>query len=505
MENKLNEKIRNKTFLDKVVSAEEAASWIEDGMTIGMSGFTLFGEPKVFPQALANRGNNEDFKINLYTGASMGPAADQSMAEAGIINLRLPYQGNPVQRKMINEGEISYIDQHLSHTAEQIRQGVLGEVDYAVIEAAAITEDGLIIPTGSVGNSPIFVKEADHVIIELNLTAPKEYEGLHDIYIPEPQGENRGEIPIHNLHDRIGEVGIKVDPDKVRGIVLSEELDIPSPLFEPNEETQQIADNLLEFFEDEVESGRLTKELAPLQSGVGSVANAVLSGMKDSNFKDIVVASEVLQDGIFDLIDAGVVKFAAATAFSLSKKRVDTLAEDLTKYQDKIVFRPQEITNHPEAIRRLGIISFNTALEVDIYGNVNSTHVSGTRMMNGIGGSGDFARNARIAIFVTQSTAKDGKISTIVPFATHVDHTNHDVDVIVTEQGTADIRGLTPRQAAEKIINNCMHPDYKEQALEYFEQAKELGGQTPHMLSEAFSWHESLAENGTMRKEKANK
>lgn len=500
MDNKLNEKIRNKDFLDKVVSAEEAASWIEDGMTIGMSGFTLFGEPKVFPQALANRGNNEDFKINLYTGASMGPAADQSMAEAGIINLRMPYQGNAVQRKMINNGEISYIDQHLSHTAEQVRQGVLGDIDYAVIEAAAITDEGLIIPTGSVGNSPIYVQKADNVIIELNLTAPKEYEGLHDIYIPKDQGEDRGEIPVHNLHDRIGDIGIKVDPNKVRGIVLSEEADIPSPLFEPNEETQQIADNLLKFFEDEVDSGRLTKELAPLQSGVGSVANAVLSGMKESKFKDIVVASEVLQDGIFDLIDAGVVKFAAGTAFSLSDKRVKSLAEDLTKYQDRIVFRPQEISNNPEVIRRLGIISFNTALEADIYGNVNSTHVSGTRMMNGIGGSGDFARNARIAIFVTQSTAKDGKISTIVPFATHVDHTNHDVDVIVTEQGTADIRGLTPRQAAEEIINNCMHPDFKEQARDYFERAKELGGQTPHILSEAFSWHEALAENGTMKK-----
>ena len=500
MENKLNEKIRNKSFLDKVVSAEEAASWIEDGMTLGMSGFTLFGEPKVFPQALADRGKNEKFKVNLFTGASMGPAADQSMAEADIINLRMPYQGNPVLRNKINAGDVFYIDQHLSHTAESIRQGVIGPIDYAIIEAAAITEDGLIIPTGSVGNSPIFVQEAENVIIELNLTAPKEYEGLHDIYIPKPQGEGREALPIYNMHDRIGEIGIKVDPAKVRGIILSEEADIPSPLFEPNEETQQIADNLLEFFGDEVKAGRLTKELAPLQSGVGSVANAVLNGMKDSEFKDIVVASEVLQDGIFDLIDAGVVKFAAATAFSLSKKRVDSLAEDLTKYQDKIVFRPQEVSNHPEAIRRLGIISFNTALEADIYGNVNSTHVSGTRMMNGIGGSGDFARNARIAIFVTQSTAKDGKISTIVPFVSHVDHTNHDVDVIVTEQGYADIRGLAPAQAAEKIINNCMHPDYKEQALEYFEKAKALGGQTPHVLSEAFSWHESLAKNGTMKK-----
>jgi succinyl-CoA:acetate CoA-transferase len=276
----LNKYIRNAAFLDKVVSAEEAASWIEDGMTLGMSGFTLFGEPKVFPKALSERGQREKFKVNLFTGASMGPAADQSMAEAGIINKRIPYQGNAVQRKKINAGEVLYIDQHLSHTAELLRQGVLPQVDYAIIEAAAITEDGQIIPTGSVGNSPIFVQNAKHVIIELNTSAPREYEGMHDIYIPGPAGEDsRKDIPVYNVSKRIGSIGIPVDPAKVRGIVLSSEPDIPSPLFEPNAETQKIADNLLDFLREEVKLGRLTNSLAPLQSGVGSVANAVLAGM----------------------------------------------------------------------------------------------------------------------------------------------------------------------------------------------------------------------------------
>lgn len=497
MEKDLSQFIRNKVFLDKVVSAEEAASWIEDGMNIGMSGFTLFGEPKEFPLALSKRGETEDFKINLYTGASLGPAADQSMAEAGIINLRVPYQGNPVMRKKINTGEIYYIDQHVSHTAEEIRKGSLGKIDYAIIEAAAITEEGYIIPTGSVGNSPIFVEKSENVIIELNTTAPKAYEGLHDILVLGNQGERR-EIPMYKVSDRIGEIGIKVDPDKVKGIVLSEQPDIPSPLFEPNEETQQIANNLLEFLAGEVKAGRLTESLAPLQSGVGSVANAVLNGMKNSQFKDIEVFSEVLQDGIFDLIDAGVVKFAAGTSFSLSKKRVDSLSADLEKYKDKVLFRPQEISNHPEIIRRLGVISFNTAIEVDIYGNVNSTHVSGTKVMNGIGGSGDFARNARITIFVTSSLAKDGAISTIVPFVSHVDHTEHDVDVIVTEQGYADLRGLPPVKRAEKLIE-IAHPKYRSQLRNYFLEAKEkVGGHTPHILEKAFSFHTNLKEKGTM-------
>jgi succinyl-CoA:acetate CoA-transferase len=95
------------------------------------------------------------------------------------------------------------------------------------------------------------------------------------------------------------------------------------------------------------------------------------------------------------------------------------------------VLRPQEISNHPEVIRRLGLITINTALECDIYGNVNSTHVGGTHMMNGIGGSGDFARNAHLSVFVTKSIAKNGAISSIVPMVTHVDHTEHDTDIIV--------------------------------------------------------------------------
>src|SRR5699024_8491930 len=222
MSHDLGKFIRDERYADKVVTAKEAASWIEDGMNLGMSGFTLFGEPKEFPLALSERGKTEDFKVNLYTGASLGPTADQSMAESDIINLRVPYQGNPVMRGKINGGEMKYIDQHLSHTAEEVRKGTLGDIDYAIIEAAAITEDGSIIPTGSVGNSPIFVEKAEHVIIELNTSAPKEYEGIHDIYVLEEQGERR-EIPLYDVGSRIGEIGIKVDPDKVKGIILYEQ------------------------------------------------------------------------------------------------------------------------------------------------------------------------------------------------------------------------------------------------------------------------------------------
>ncbi len=119
-------------------------------------------------------------------------------------------------------------------------------------------------------------------------------------------------------------------------------------------------------------------------------------------------------------------------------------------------------------------------------------------MMNGIGGSGDFARNAYLGIFVTKSLAKDGALSRIVPMVTHVDHNEHDVDVIVTENGLADLRGLAPRERAPLIIRNCVHPAYRELAADYFKRAAQRGGHTPHILEEAFSWHTRAQQGGTM-------
>jgi succinyl-CoA:acetate CoA-transferase len=410
---------------------------------------------------------------------------------------RLPFQADPTMRKKINDGSMMFVDQHLSHTAELIRAGVMEKIDYAIVEAVAITEDGMIIPATSVGNSNIFVEHADHVIIELNLAQSAELEGIHDIYTPGQQGE-RGPIPVTSVEQRIGTAGIPVDPAKIKGIVITNQLDSPSTIVEPDEETAQIAAHLIEFLRQEVKQGRLPSNLAPLQSGIGSVANAVFNGFLDSEFTDLTVYSEVLQDAVFELMDAGKIAFASGCSITLTAEKMKYVSENFSAYRDKLLLRPQEITNHPELIRRMGLISINTAIEADIYGNVNSTNVLGTKMMNGIGGSGDFARNARLGIFVTKSIAKGGNVSSIVPFASHVDHTEHDVDIIVTEQGLADLRGLAPRERALKIIDNCAHPMYRDQLLSYFEEAKERGGHTPHVLEKAFSWHVRFAQEGTM-------
>ena len=492
------ERIKNNQLRDVVVSPEEAASWIEDGMTLGLSGFTRAGDAKAVPLALVKRAETERFKVNVYTGASLGSDIDRLFAEADIIHKRLPFQADRTMRSKINNGDHLFVDHHLSHTAELIRSEVLEPIDFAILEAISITEDGMIIPSTSVGNSLTFAQHAKSIIIEINTAQSTQLEGIHDLYDPGKQGD-RTPIQLTKADDRIGTIGIPVDVEKVKGIVFTHQLDSPSTIEEPDHETEIMAQHLLTFLRTEIQAGRLTKRLAPLQSGIGSVANAVLHGMVNSEFEDLEVYSEVLQDAVFDLIDAGKVRFASCASITLSEEKMDRVFNNFEQYRDKLIMRPQEISNHPEVIRRLGLISINTALELDIYGNVNSTHVSGTKMMNGIGGSGDFARNARLAIFVTKSIAKGGDISSIVPFVSHVDHTEHDVDIIVTEQGYADLRGLAPRERVGLIIDNCAHPMYREQLWAYYKEALERGGQTPHVLEKAFSWHTNFAKHGTMR------
>jgi succinyl-CoA:acetate CoA-transferase len=489
--------IRDQRLHDRLVTADEAASWIQDGMTLGLSGFTRAGDAKAVPFALVERAKIEPLKVNVYTGASLGSDIDKLMAEVGMINKRLPFQADSTMRKKINQGEMLFVDQHLSHTAEWVRSEVLEPIDFAIVEAVAITEEGFIIPTTSVGNSSVFVEKAKAVIVELNLAQPEGLAGIHDIYNPGKQGE-RDPIPLRKVDDRIGTVSIPIDSQKIKGIVVTNQVDSASTIVAPDAETATMADHLIDFLRQEIASGRLTNTLAPLQSGIGSVANAVFHGLLHSEFADLEVYSEVLQDAVFDLLDAGKVRFASCCSITLSAAKMQEVYSKFDRYRDRLILRPQEISNHPEIIRRLGLISINTALEVDLYGNVNSTHVMGTNMMNGIGGSGDFARNSRIAIFVTKSIAKDGKISSIVPFITHVDHTEHDVDIIVTEQGYADLRGLAPKERAPLIIEKCVHPTYRAQLLEYYEEALKKGGQTPHVLEKAFSWHLNYAKNGTM-------
>lgn len=497
---KVVKRIRSPKGLALIRTASQAAEIIEDGMVVGVSGFTPSGYPKAVPLAMAERANEgEQFKIDLYSGASVGPEIDTILTEAGVIRKRLPYLTNTTIRKAINNGEIEYVDMHLSHSAQYVNSGAVPKVDVAIIEALAVTEKGDLIPTTSVGNSPSYIKNADKVIVELNLHQPMALEGMHDIVTLDSQSK-RKPIDICNVGDLIGKPYMECGFDKIAAIVITDLQDQTRPLAPIDDNAKRIATNIIDFLQQEVSSGRLSDTLLPIQSGVGSVANAVLYGLLDSDFHDLTCYTEVVQDSMLELLKRGKAVCASTTAISPSPAEKERFDGEAEIYRGKIIFRPQEISNSPEIVRRLGVIAMNTALEVDIYGNVNSTHVMGSSMMNGIGGSGDFARNAAITIFTTASLAKQGDISSIVPMVSHVDHTEHDVMVIVTEQGYADLRGCSPKERAIKIINNCAHPDYRDKLMDYFDRACNSDAlHTPHILSEALSWHVKFQETGSMK------
>jgi succinyl-CoA:acetate CoA-transferase len=491
------------------MSADAAAALIQHGDNVGMSGFTGSGYPKAIPPALAKhieRGNQngETFRIGVWTGASTAPELDGALAKVGGIEMRLPYQSDPTCRARINAGQMDYIDIHLSHVAQFVWFGFLGKLNVAVVEVAGILEDGRLIPSSSVGNNKTWLDQADKVILEVNSRQPLAFEGMHDIYYGTERPPHRKPIMMVEPGDRIGEPYLHVDLNKVVAIVETDAPDRNTSFSPPDELSQRIAGHIMDFFGREVAKGRLPAELLPLQSGVGNIANAVMSGLNEGPFNNMTGYTEVLQDGMLEMLKSGKLAMASATALSLSGEGMKEFLDNLDFYRQRIVLRPQEISNHPEVIRRLGIISMNGMIEADIYGNVNSTHIMGTRIMNGIGGSGDFARNAYLSLFMTPSTAKDGAISCIVPMVSHVDHTEHDVQILVTEQGLADLRGLSPRQRSQVVIDNCAHPDYRDALHDYVarsEQAARAGHgglHTPHILDEALSWHSRFEREGTM-------
>ncbi len=498
-------RVKNKAFLSKIMSAEQAAELVPNGAVVGFSGFVGSGCPLLVPPKLAERAKKlhaegKEFKISIYSGASTDAQAEGVLAEAEAISFRTPFFTDKNMRALVNSGRAGYMDVHLSSLAGQVEAGFFGKMDWAIIEVTGITEDGRLIPSTSVGNNPLWLKLADKIILEVNNFQPPELEGIHDIALL-GLAPNRKPLAITKVSDRIGSPYMDVDPNKVVAVVLTESGDRVNKFADIDEVSRAIGDHVVEFLKQEEATGRLPKgKLLPLQSGIGNVANAVLDGLKRAGYKGLECYTEVIQDGLLELIKDGVVDMASTATISLSPDAVEEFRKHVAFYSKHIILRPQEYSNNPEVIRRIGVIGMNGMLEADIYGNVNSTHVMGTAMMNGIGGSGDFARNGYVSIFLSGSVAKNGAISSIVPFASHIDHTEHDTMVVVTEYGFADLRGKCPRERAKAMIA-IAHPDYRPLLQDYFDRAcaQAKPGQTPHILSEALSWHDRFVKTGSMK------
>ena len=406
----LQDRVRCKSLLNKVMKPEDTVQFFKPGMNLGWSGFTPAGYPKVVPIAVADHVEKNNlqgkWKFNLFIGASVGAETEDRWATLDMIDRRWPYQTGKNIAKGINEGRIRMGDKHLSLFAQDLGYGFYtkdsetGKLDLAIIEVSAITEDGGLVPTSSCGVIPEILMVCDKVIIEVNTGQPS-FEGIHDL-VSCNTPPNRQILGITKAGERIGSTSIPCDPSKIIAVVESKLRDKGRAFTDMDATSEAIAAHIIDFFSNEVKAGRLPKNLLPLQSGVGSIANAVVGGLAKGPFYNLSVYTEVLQDTMLDLFDSGRLDSASSCSLSLSENPgFPRFFDNWDKYFSKITLRPLSISNAPEPIRRLGCIAMNTPVEIDMYAHANSTLVGGTRMINGLGGSGDFLRNGFLKIMHT--------------------------------------------------------------------------------------------------------
>ncbi|HEY3354305.1 MAG TPA: acetyl-CoA hydrolase/transferase C-terminal domain-containing protein, partial [Polyangia bacterium] len=485
----------DKALLSRIMPVEEAVKLIKNRMTLGVSGFTKSGEPKTFFPALARHfaAHDPEARVNVYSGASLSDEVENPLAP--FIRKRGPYISSTASRKLVHSGKIEFTDIHLSLFARNLLYGFYGDIDYAVVEATKITRDGLIL-TSSVGVVPEAVAKAKKVIVEINTQSP-DWTGFHDIVALRTYPESSWPIPLINVHDHVGTPYVRCDPSKIVAIVESKLPDWPVPFKPVSATDKQIALNVIQFLDQMNHVLGWKDRLPPIQSGVGNIANAIVGELFDSKFKKIRFWTEVFQDGMLRFMDDDE-KFAqaSATAVSFSQAGYDKFFQMFDRARERLTLRPMSISNMAELITRLFVVAMNTPVEVDIYGHANSTHVDGTRIINGLGGSGDFLRNAYVSIVHTPSAKRlrDGSVvSCIMPYLRHVDHTEHDIKCIVTEQGYAVMTEImNPEKRAQLIIDNCAHPHFRPLLHDYLKRSN-TGTHEPRITSqdELLSWRKA--------------
>jgi succinyl-CoA:acetate CoA-transferase len=468
-----------------IQTAETAAERVPEGAVLATSGFGSVGYPKAVPEAIAAAAGERD--LTVVTGGSVGGEIDTTLVESGDMARRFPYLGTPAVREAANDGRVAFHDRHVSRLGDEVQYGGLGGVDVAVVEAVAVGEDWLI-PSPSIGGTPAFVEAAEDLVVEVNRGQPLELQRLHDVYRPGAPPD-REPIPLTAPGGRIGDARIRFDPEKLAAVVETDRRDATYDFREPTDDDRAIAANFGEWLVAAAERNPTMTDSVRLQFGVGAIGNALMGalGEIDLGDRDVVYFGEVFQDGLLDLVDDGTLRSASATTLALSREGQDRLFADVERYAESVVLRPVDVTNAAALVERFGVVAVNSALEVDLYGHVNSTHVDGTRALNGLGGSGDFNRAGLVTVVALPSTARGGDVSRVVPMASHVDHTEHDVDVVVTEQGVADLRGLAPRERAERLLG-VAHPEYRPALSAYRERAAEDGGHVPQDLETALTW-----------------
>jgi succinyl-CoA:acetate CoA-transferase len=479
-----------------MMSASDAAMLIKDGMTVALSGYSMAGYPKAVLQQLVQR--PDALKLNVVSGANI-PWVDELLSNHEMISWRAPMCADRNLSRQVNSGHVVLSEQQMCDMPSLLRKGKFGHIDVAIIEALGFDAQGRLIPTTSVGMTQHLIDTADAIIIEMNKAYPKYLRLLHDIYQVEPY-PLRKPIPLEHPAQRIGEQAMPINHEKIIGIVETHipEIQEPSDVKIPSE-AQAAAAHLCTFLATEYVSWQ--GKLPPIQSGFGTMADAVAHALGSSSFHDLEFFCGGVSPAILQLLASGKAS-AVSTGGIVIDAQTDALLAGMSDLEKRLVIRNGDITNSAEVVSRFGLIAVNTGIEIDIYGNVNASHISGSAVVNGIGGGADFAHNADLSVVLIPSTAKKGAISCIVPMVAHQDICEHDVDVVITEHGVADLRGLSEHQRSEAIIEHCTAGVYQKQLRAYRDEAEhQCGNHHPQLPDQAFAWYRRLQEKKTMVQE----
>ncbi|MCS7137817.1 MAG: hypothetical protein NZ941_05545 [Candidatus Caldarchaeum sp.] len=487
----VSERIKNRELMDRVMDASTVVRiFFTDGMSVAFSGMAGTAVPKEIPKYLAEFSKERRDKLKLKSLVVSGTTTNSFEEQMTNVDVKSRFliAGGGVMKERINRGAVDFFDFWLSEYSRVIRDRIIpeGGLDIAVIEATHIDEKGHIIPSLSLDNIPAIVDAAKKIIVEINTSKPV-LNGVHDVYVPEPHSP----IPIRNVSDRVGTPYLKVPESKIAAIVISEaEEEYAAAYQAPTKLDVAIARNVIDFLE---KSGVMKKKMV-IQAGVGPLASTLIEELP---LKDVSVWTEVAPVKWALAVPEKINALSTACLYTLKgeEKLRDEFYETFRERAKNIVIRPYEVTNSLEIISRLQLVCIQQALEVDLYGNVNVSHLNG-KIHNGVGGSGDFTRAAYLTAVALTSTASDGRFSRIVPFTLHTDVTEHDVDVVVTEHGWVDLRGLPPRRRAKLIIEKCAHPDFREELQEYLRAAEKLEGHSPVDLAAYMDFQKQVLKTG---------
>ncbi len=342
-------------------------------------------------------------------------------------------------REAVNRGAADYTPIFLSRLPQLFYSGFI-PIDVALIQVSPPDRHGYMSLGLSVDVTKVAVETAKVVIAQINS------------YVPRAHGDG-----FVNIAD-VDFVVVRDEP------LLEYEANVPD----------EIAQRIGTYV------ARLVEDGDTIQVGYGSIPNAILSSL--SNKRDLGVHTELLTDGVIELMKKGVVNNTRKTinrgktiaSFCMGKRSTYEYIHD----NPSIEFRTIDYTNNPMVIaQHRNMVAINSALEVDLTGQATAESI-GSSFYSGIGGQADFMRGAVLArggkpILALQSTARGGTVSRIVPFlrkGAGVTLNRGDIHYVVTEYGIAYLHGKNIRERAMQLIS-VAHPKFRPWLIE---EAKKL-------------------------------